>query len=326
MKLLTIDGGHMTRVGVLLGDQVLDVDSTAAFFGDDRQYPKSIKAAIVNGHSAMGLLMNLIDKVNEATESQLASLRESGALNPYSETDLHAPIPSPGFILSVGMNYRDHLAEMNTPVPDVPASFTKHPSGITGSGQPIILPASNGEMVDFEAEICFVFGRECYNVAEADAWDYVAGLTIANDVSARDWVAPIFEQDTTMGAIHAWEANVLGKQYPTFCPMGPVLATMDEIANPDDLRIETRLNGKVMQSSNSSQLVFNIPKLIAYFSKWYKFVPGNIVTTGSPAGVGYGRNPKVFMRDGDVIEVEVEGVGTLSNPVSAAQNSQTHGY
>jgi 2-keto-4-pentenoate hydratase/2-oxohepta-3-ene-1,7-dioic acid hydratase in catechol pathway len=326
MKLLTIDGGRTTRVGVLLGDQVLDVDSTAEFFGDDRQYPKSIKAAIAKGHSTVGLLTNLINKVNEATESQLASLRESGALNPYSETDLHAPIPNPGFILSVGMNYRDHLAEMNTPVPDVPASFTKHPSGVTGPGQPIILPASNGEMVDFEAEICFVFGRECYNVAEADAWNYVAGLTIANDVSARDWVAPIFEQDTTMGAIHAWEANVLGKQYPTFCPMGPVLATMDEIANPDDLRIETRLNGKVMQSSSSSQLVFSIPKLIAYFSKWYKFAPGDIVTTGSPAGVGYGRNPKVFMREGDVIEVEVEGVGTLSNPVSAIRNSQTYGH
>ncbi len=326
MKLLTIDDGHTARVGVLLGEQVLDVDSTAEFFGDDREYPKSIKAAIVNGHSAIDLLANLINKVNEATESQFASLRKSGALNPYSETDLYAPIPNPGFILSVGMNYRDHLAEMNTPAPDVPASFTKHPGSVTGPGQPIILPASNGDMVDFEAEICFVFGRECYNVAEADAWDYIAGLTIANDVSARDWVAPIFEQDTTMGAIHAWEANVLGKQYPTFCPMGPVLATMDEIANPDDLRIETRLNGKVMQSSNSSQLIFNIPKLVAYFSKWYKFAPGDIVTTGSPAGVGYARNPKMFMRDGDVIEVEIEGVGTLSNPVSAVRNGQTHGH
>lgn len=326
MKLLTIDGGHTARLGVLLGDLVMNVDSTAEFFGDEREYPKSIKAAIVNGRSAIDLLTNLIDKVNEATESQFSSLRESGALNPYSEINLYAPIPNPGFILSVGMNYRDHLAEMNTPVPNVPASFTKHPNSVIGSGQPIILPASNGDMVDFEAEICFVFGCECYNVAEADAWDYVAGLTIANDVSARDWVAPIFEQDTTMGAIHAWEVNVLGKQYPTFCPMGPVLVTMDEIADPEDLRIETRLNGKVMQSSRSSELVFNIPKLIAYFSKWYKFAPGDIVTTGSPAGVGYGKNPKVFMRDGDIIEVEVEGIGTLSNPVSTVLNSQTHGH
>lgn len=325
MKLLTIDDGHKARVGVLLSEKVLDVDRAAEFFGDNREYPKSIKATIGNGQSAISLLANLIDKVNDATESQFAGLHQSGALSPLSEIDLHAPIPSPGFILSVGMNYRDHLAEMNTPVPDVPASFTKHPNSVIGSGQPIILPTSHGDMVDFEGEICFVFGRECYNVAEANAWDYVAGLTIANDVSARNWVAPIFEQDTTMGAIHAWEVNVLGKQFPTFCPMGPILATMDEIADPNNIRIETRLNGKVMQSSDSSQLIFNIPKLIAYFSKWYKFTPGDMVTTGSPAGVGYGRNPKVFMRDGDIIEVEVEGIGTLSNTVSAVRNDKPHG-
>ena len=318
MKLLTINDGRTARLGVLLGDQVVDVGSAAKILEDGREYPRSVKAAILSGQPAQALLTDLIKRVHGASETQLAALREAGALSLYANIELHAPIPNPGFILSVGMNYRDHLAEMNTPVPEVPASFTKHPGGVIGSGQPIVLPASNGEMVDFEGEICFVFGRECYNVAEADAWDYVAGLTIANDVSARDWVAPIFEQDTTMGAIHAWEVNVLGKQYPTFCPMGPVLATLDEISDPGNLRIETRLNGEVMQSSSSNQLVFDIPKLIAYFSKWYRFAPGDIVTTGSPAGVGYGRDPKVFMREGDVVEVELEGVGTLANPVSAA--------
>ena len=152
---------------------------------------------------------------------------------------------------------------------------------------------------------------------EADAWEYVAGLTIANNVSARDWMAPIFQQQTSMGAIHAWEANLLGKQYPTFCPMGPVLTTIDEITDPGDLRIETRLNGEIMQSSSSSQLVFDIPKLIAYFSRWYRFSPGDIVTTGSPAGVGYGRDSKIFIRDGDIVEVELQDVGVLSNPVTA---------
>jgi 2-keto-4-pentenoate hydratase/2-oxohepta-3-ene-1,7-dioic acid hydratase in catechol pathway len=318
MKLLTINDGRTARLGVLIGDQVLDVGSVAKLLEDTREYPRSVKAVIVSGQPAFALVADLIERVNGESESQLAALREAGALSAYAETSLHAPIPNPSFILSVGMNYRDHLAEMSTPIPDVPASFTKHPGGVIGSGQSIILPATNRDMVDYEGEICFVFGRECYNVAEADAWDYVAGLTIANDVSARDWVAPIFEQDTTMGAIHAWEVNVLGKQYPTFCPMGPVLATMDEIADPENLRIETRLNGEVMQSSSSDQLVFDIPKLIAYFSRWYRFAPGDIVTTGSPAGVGYGRDPKVFMRDGDVVEIELEGVGTLSNPVSAA--------
>ena len=318
MKLLTISDGSSARLGVLLGDQVLDVGRAAKCLDDAREYPRSVKAFVVGGQPARDLLAELIAKVEGSQEPQLAALSDSGALKAFAEVELDAPIPNPSFILSVGMNYRDHLAEMNTPVPDVPASFTKHPNGVIGSGQPIILPASNPDMVDFEGEICFVFGRDCHNVAEADAWDYVAGLTIANDVSARDWVAPIFEQDTTMGAIHAWEVNVLGKQYPTFCPMGPVLATMDEIADPGNLKIETRLNGHVMQSSSSNQLVFDIPKLVAYFSRWYRFSPGDIVTTGSPAGVGYGRDPKVFMRDGEVVEVELEGVGTLSNPVTAA--------
>ena len=318
MKLLTIDDGGAGRPGVLLDDQVLNLGRAAERFGGDRTLPPSVRAIVSDGQPSLDLINTLIEAVRGANDTELDTLRDQNALSAYSDTKLLAPIPDPAFILSVGMNYRDHLAEMNTPVPDVPASFTKHPGGVIGPDESIILPAANGGMVDFEGEICFVFGRECYNVAEADAWDCVAGLTIANDVSARDWVAPIFQQESTMGAIHAWEVNVLGKQFPTFCPMGPVLASMDEIADPGNLRIETRLNGEVMQSSSSNQLVFDIPKLIAYFSKWYRFAPGDIVTTGSPAGVGYGRDPKVFMRAGDVVEVELEGVGVLKNPVTAA--------
>ena len=319
MKLLTIDDGAAGRLGVVVDDRVLDVGRAAKVLGGGREFPLSVKTIIANGKRSRDLVARLIEDVRDADAAQLDALNVAEALTAYAETKLLAPIPDPAFILSVGMNYRDHLAEMNTPVPDVPASFTKHPGGVIGPGEPIILPATNGDMVDFEGEICFVFGRECYNVEEADAWDYVAGLTIANDVSARDWVAPIFRQETSMGAIHAWEVNVLGKQYPTFCPMGPLLATVDEITDPGNLQIETRLNGEVMQSSSSNQFVFDIPKLVAYFSKWYRFAPGDIVTTGSPAGVGYGRDPKVFMRDGDVVEVELESVGILSNPVVTAR-------
>lgn len=312
MKFLTIDDGHAGRLGILLDDLILDVEKAAVRFGY-KNAPESIKAMIVGGDPARDIVADIVT----AAEGQLQTLREGGVLIAYDDTQLLAPIPDPSFILSVGMNYHDHLAEMKTAAPDAPSSFTKHPGSVIGPGSPIVLPASHGDMVDFEGEITFVFGRECYNATEAEAWDYVAGLTIANDVSARDWVAPIFGQQTTMGAIHAWEENLLGKQYPTFCPIGPVLATVDEIDDPGDLRIETRLNGEVMQSSNSDQLVFDIPTLIAYFSKWYRFSPGDIVTTGSPAGVGFGRDPKVFMRDGDLVDVELQGVGILSNPVSA---------
>ncbi|MFL2546985.1 MAG: fumarylacetoacetate hydrolase family protein [Candidatus Rariloculaceae bacterium] len=318
MKLLTIDDGDSGRLGLLVNDEVFDARLTASLLGGKASVPDSVSEYITGGEQTRDATATLVAEIGHADEAARGSLRERSALTSFGDTKLLAPIPEPAFILSVGMNYRDHLAEMNTPVPDVPASFTKHPGSVTGSGKAIHLPTANSDMVDYEGEICFVFGRECYNVTEQDAWDYVAGLTIANDVSARDWVAPIFQQETSMGAIHAWEVNVLGKQYPTFCPMGPVLATLDEIADLANIRIETRLNGEVVQSSSSSQFVFDIPKLIAYFSQWYRFAPGDIVTTGSPAGVGYGREPKLFMRDGDIVEVELEGVGVLSNPVSRA--------
>jgi len=134
-------------------------------------------------------------------------------------------------------------------------------------------------------------GRSCHGVSEAEALDCVAGYTLINDVSARDWVAPVFAATGLMAGILAWERNLLGKQFPTFCPMGPALVTRDEIRNPDDVQIETRLNGAVMQSANTDDLVFGVRKLIAYYSQFYRFSPGDVITTGSPSGVGYGRNP-----------------------------------
>ena len=172
-------------------------------------------------------------------------------------------------------------------------------------------------MIDFEGEFCFVFGRVCHDVSADEAMDHVAGYTIANDVSARDWVPEFFGADGKFDAIHAWERNIMGKQLPSFTPCGPVMTTADEIADPHDLQVTTRLNGEVMQSTKTDDLIFKLPEMISYFSKWYYFRPGDIVTTGSPAGVGFGRDPKVFMKPGDVVEVEIEGVGTLSNPLVA---------
>ena len=173
-------------------------------------------------------------------------------------------------------------------------------------------------MVDWEGEFSVVIGKGGHRIPAAKALDHVAGYTIVNDVSARDWVAPIFSSSGIMGPIHAWEHNLLGKMMPTFCPMGPCLATRDEVPDPDDVRIITRLNGQVMQDANTDDLVFNVVKLIEYYSQFYRFQPGDCITTGSPSGVGYGRNPKVFMKAGDTIEVEASGIGVLSNPVKAA--------
>jgi 2-keto-4-pentenoate hydratase/2-oxohepta-3-ene-1,7-dioic acid hydratase in catechol pathway len=205
---------------------------------------------------------------------------------------------------------------MKTPVPDKPAAFTKSVASIIGSGQAIKVPPGHPDMLDWEGEFSVVIGKPCHRVSAAAALNYVAGYTLVNDVSARDWVAPLFAATGVMGPIHAWEHNLLGKMFPTFCPMGPAIATADELLDPTNVHIETRLNGKVMQSASTDDLVFGVAELIAYYSEFYLFQPGDIITTGSPSGVGYGRTPKLFMKPGDVVEVEVKQIGVLRNPIA----------
>ena len=274
-----------------------------------------MRAILEAGDAALDLLRRIADAARG--QSAAERLRDQRALVPRAQAKLLAPIPDPLMILSCGMNYRAHLAEMKTPVPDKPAAFTKNAAQLIGPEAPILLPPSNPDMVDWEGEFTVVMGRACHRVGAREALDYVAGYTIVNDVSARDWVKPIFEAKGVMDAIHAWEVNLLGKQFPTFCPMGPAIVTRDEIPDPTSLHLETRLNGQVMQSTSTSDLVFGVADLIAYYSRFYRFRPGDVITTGSPAGVGFGRNPKVFMRAGDRIEVEVERVGVLANPIEA---------
>ena len=239
----------------------------------------------------------------------------SGVKHARGKVKLLPPIPDPGMVLSVGMNYHEHLKEMKTPVPEKPAAFTKSVASIIASGQPIKVPKSNPGMLDWEGEFSVVIGRPCHAVKAAQALDYVAGYTLVNDVSARDWVAPLFKAQGLMGPIHAWEHNLLGKMFPTFCPMGPCMVTKDELPDPNDVQIETRLNGSVMQSANTDDLVFSVAQLIEYYSQFYLFRPGDVITTGSPSGVGFGRDPKVFMKPGDVVEVEVKQIGILRNPI-----------
>jgi acylpyruvate hydrolase len=286
MKLVTVEIDGRPRPGLVSGEDIIDLGSIAA----------DLRAILETGR---------LERVRSVEGKRI----------PRKGAKLRAPIENPGMVLSVGMNYHQHLKEMKTPVPDKPAAFTKSVASIIGTEEPIRIPPSNPDMLDWEGEFSVVIGKACHRVKAAQALDYVAGYTIVNDVSARDWVAPIFSATGIMGPIHAWEQNVLGKMFPTFCPMGPVLATRDEVPDPDNVRIVTRLNGKVMQDANTDDFVFNVPTLIEYYSQFYLFKPGDVITTGSPSGVGFGRNPKLFMKDGDVIEVEVQGIGVLRNPV-----------
>jgi 2-keto-4-pentenoate hydratase/2-oxohepta-3-ene-1,7-dioic acid hydratase in catechol pathway len=288
MKLVTFEIDHRARPGRLSGDEIVDLHALAPDVRTILEQDLLGKAAAAAGRSV-----------------------------PLKEVKLLAPIPNPGMVLSVGMNYHEHLKEMKTPVPEKPAAFTKSVASIIGPDAPIRIPPSNPGMLDWEGEFSVVIGKPCHRVKAAQALDYVAGYTIVNDVSARDWVAPIFSATGVMGPIHAWEHNLLGKMFPTFCPMGPVLATKDEVPDPANVKLQTRLNGTLMQDASTDDLVFSVVQLIEYYSQFYLFRPGDVITTGSPSGVGYGRKPKLFMKAGDVVEVEIQDIGVLRNPVQA---------
>ena len=295
MHLVMFMKGKEARAGVIDGDEIVDINAA------DRSLPSTLKGI---------LEANAVSKVKKLLKSKKHRL-------PRKKAKLAPPIANPSLLLSVGMNYHEHLKEMKTPVPEKPAAFTKSVASVIASGQPIVAPRSNPDMLDWEGELTVVIGKAGYRIPAQKALDYVAGYTLVNDVSARDWVAPIFSSTGIMGPIHAWEHNLLGKMFPTFCPMGPCIATKDELPDPDNVRIQTRLNGQVMQDANTDDLVFSVARLIEYYSQFYRFLPGDCITTGSPSGVGFGRNPKVFMKPGDVVEVEVKEIGVLSNRVVA---------
>ncbi len=316
MHLVTLNAAGHASPGVVAGNDILDLRAAAALLTAAKLVPPSMRGLLEGGDAALDLVRSLRDRAMNANGSLKEQLRACGALVPKKGAQLLAPL-DPGMILSGGMNYHEHLKEMNSPIPEKPVAFVKSSAAVTGPGAPIVLPKSHPGMVDWEGEFSAVFGKPCFNVKAAEAIDYLAGYILINDVSARDWVAPIFAATGIMGPINAWEHNLLGKQFPTFCPIGPAIATRDEIPDPENVGITTTLNGKLMQSANTDDLVFSLRKLIGYYSQFYRFLPGDIITTGSPSGVGYGRNPKVFMKAGDTVEVKVEAIGALTNPIVA---------
>jgi len=221
---------------------------------------------------------------------------------PLSSVKLMAPIPRPPKIICVGLNYRDHAIESNMQIPTVPTIFCKFATSVIGPGDTIVLPKASTQP-DYEAEFAVVIGKGGRHIA-ADKWrDHVFGYLNLNDVSARD-----FQLATTQ-----W---VIGKTFDTFCPMGPYLVTADEVADPHALDISLTLNGEVLQNSNTKNLIFQIPELIRHLSSVFTLEPGDIISTGTPAGVGFARKPPVYLKKGDTVVVKVQGLGELSNPVT----------
>lgn len=213
------------------------------------------------------------------------------------------PLPLPGKVIAVGLNYKDHAAEANVPLPEFPVLFAKWTTSLIGNNDAIVIPKGITK-VDWEAEFAVVIGKRASRVSQADAMAYVSGYTCMNDVTDRE----------AQGKDGQW---VRAKSYDTFGPIGPVVVPVSEIADPHNLKIECRLNGKTVQTSNTSNLIFNIPFLISYISQTITLEEGDVITTGTPHGVGAFLNPPVFMKAGDVIEVEIEKIGILRNTVMA---------
>ena len=212
-----------------------------------------------------------------------------------------APIV-PSMIWCIGLNYRRHAIEARMNIPQVPVVFAKGPNALQGPDAPVIIPSAAPAEIDYEGELVVVIGKACKNVTRERALDYVLGYTCGNDVSARDW------QLKTGGS--QW---CRGKTFDTFAPIGPCLVTTDEITNPNSLRLRTVVNGKTMQEDNTSDMIFDVPTLIEFLSKSTTLLPGTVIFTGTPFGVGMGQNPPLWLKDGDVVEVEIEGIGTLTN-------------
>jgi 2-keto-4-pentenoate hydratase/2-oxohepta-3-ene-1,7-dioic acid hydratase in catechol pathway len=248
----------------------------------------------------------IYDALNGARPDSLVPPKMFRLLPPLGERVL---------IACAGANYRSHLAEMGEEQTEELAWFVQNPNSVIGPGDAIVLPERYPDKVDFEGELCVVFGRRCHNVDAEDAMSYVGGYTIINDVSARDALGGLAAAQTPAGGRYAWMNMLLGKQFPTFCPMGPSVVTADEIGDPGALQLTTTVNGEVMQDANTSDLSIGIPQLIARLSEYFVFEPGDVLSTGTPAGVGAGRTPPVYLRPGDVVEVAVEGIGTLSNTI-----------
>jgi acylpyruvate hydrolase len=220
---------------------------------------------------------------------------------PIEDIKLKAPIAHPEKIMCVGLNYRDHAEEGGHEIPRYPTIFAKYPNVVIGPYDPIIIPRVT-DQVDWEGEFAFVIGKTGKYISKDDALDYLAGYMVFNDVSARDYQLRVSQ----------W---TIGKTFDTFGPMGPSLVTTDEIENPGNLAICTLVDGEVVQESNTRHLIFDVPHLIAFLSEVMTLKPGDVVSTGTPAGVGHAREPRRYLRHGNVVRVEIEGIGALENPV-----------
>jgi 2-keto-4-pentenoate hydratase/2-oxohepta-3-ene-1,7-dioic acid hydratase in catechol pathway len=281
MRLGTFTHAGITRIGAIVGDEVLDLAEV------DPGLPREMEAFLAAGADAFSA-------AERATE-------RAGTRIPLEEVRLEAPVMRPRKILAVGLNYADHIAESGMKAPEFPTIFNKQVTSVTGPYDPIHLPRVSSAL-DYEAELAFVVGRRCRHVPRDRAPEVIAGYLVLDDVSVRDWQL----------RTPTW---TMGKSFDTHCPMGPWIVTADELGDPHSLGIRTWVNGELRQDSNTKELVHDCFSLVEHLSTAFTLEPGDVVTTGTPAGVGIGMKPPRLLAVGDVVRIEIDRIGQLENPV-----------
>lgn len=299
MRLVTYSRMGVPSIGVELESGILDIPDAASHFG--RKYH-------VRGHSFPTTMMDLlhwesgIDVVRQIVQRYKKTPEgERIMTRPLKAVTLEAPLSRPGKIVALGKNYLDHVEETGSEAPDFPVIFAKFPSSVIGPDDYIPIPKVSSK-IDWEVELGVVIGKTCRNVSKKKSLDFVAGYTVINDVSARD-----LQMNDGQ-----W---IRGKSLDGFCPMGPCIVTEDELGDASKLKMHTKVNGVIKQESSTSNLIFNVPKIISYLSKSFTLEPGDVIATGTPSGVGFVREPPEFLKAGDQVELYIEKIGYLRNKI-----------
>ena len=302
MRLTSYKVEGATRLGLVLNEMVFDLNKAyTSLFGERRVFPNDMISLLEGGERIFLKVRELHEALTEHDEPS----KQKGICHILRDVKILAPIPRPRKnIVCLGVNYPDHAAETKHEPPRYPIFFTKAPTCVIGVGDPIVLPKCS-QRIDYEVELAFILGRKGKNIKEEEAWDYIAGYAVLNDVTARD----------LQRSHQQW---FKGKSLDTFAPMGPCLVTPDEVDDPHNLNLRLSLNGKVMQEDNTKELFFKIPEILASLSVDMTVEAGDIVATGTPGGIGDSRSPPVYLKPGDCVRSEVEGIGVLENPVTSA--------
>jgi len=302
LKIVTFEANGQTRWGAVHGDAVVDLNFACAMFlashGKEAKYlAADVRDFIQQGEDAL-------DSAEETLEFFGHRVVDGISFHPDA-VKLLAPLPNPSKVVAIGLNYGEHRREQNDAAAGYPILFPKFPSSIIGTGDAITWDPGQTRQVDYEAELGIVIGKRAQRVPEGQALDYVFGYCNLNDISARD-----LQFDEKGGK--QWTR---GKSLDTFCPMGPYIVSKDEVADPQNLHIRCWVNGEVRQDSNTGNMISGVAQLIAFISQGITLMPGDVIASGTPSGVGHFRKPPVYLKPGDLVEVEVEGLGRLRNPV-----------